>query len=198
MKKIIPFIAFLLIFPCPLAMGGQTLNMGGQSLNMGGKIYKWIDENGVKHFTVEPPPEGATLIETNPEIRPDEGAKDQTKTRKHAKSRAMATKTLEVPENEDIESLAQIAENIGFRLFAGAKLLTQEMSDKGMTDEEITRIFSDKERSNEIQQKARCKVKEDMMQDISKAEAIFLKHPEWAAVKIFSNITYAYIIIFKR
>ena len=36
------------------------------------KIYYWIDENGVKHFSSEPPPAGTPVIEKNEEIPYDE------------------------------------------------------------------------------------------------------------------------------
>jgi len=35
-------------------------------------VYYWIDENGVKHFSTEPPPEGTAVIERSEEIPHDE------------------------------------------------------------------------------------------------------------------------------
>ena len=37
----------------------------------GAQMYHWIDENGVKRFSNEPPPEGAQVIEQSDELRHD-------------------------------------------------------------------------------------------------------------------------------
>ena len=62
MKQLSLIIALLFIFFCFPVMSGQ--------------VYTWIDEHGVKHFTEDPPPEGATVVEKTKEIPYDE-AKDQ-------------------------------------------------------------------------------------------------------------------------
>jgi hypothetical protein len=36
-----------------------------------GEIYEWIDENGVKHFSEEPPPKGAKIVKEIEEIPSD-------------------------------------------------------------------------------------------------------------------------------
>ena len=36
-----------------------------------GEIYSWIDENGVKHFSNEPPPEGVKILNQTKEIKTD-------------------------------------------------------------------------------------------------------------------------------
>jgi hypothetical protein len=41
-----------------------------------GEIYSWIDENGVKHFSNEPPLEGVKILNQTKEIKTDK-AKDQ-------------------------------------------------------------------------------------------------------------------------
>ena len=43
---------------------------------MSEQVYTWIDEHGVKHFTNDPPPEGATVVEKIEELPYDE-AEDQ-------------------------------------------------------------------------------------------------------------------------
>jgi hypothetical protein len=88
MKKFGLIIAFLLIFLCPPAMSEQ--------------VYTWIDESGVKHFTNDPPPEGATLIETTKEIQQDE-AKDQ----KHTKSREQSSNALEPEERASDKEIVE-------------------------------------------------------------------------------------------
>jgi hypothetical protein len=35
------------------------------------EIYSWIDENGVKHFSNEPPPEGVKILNQTKEIKTD-------------------------------------------------------------------------------------------------------------------------------
>jgi hypothetical protein len=52
---------------------------------MSGQVYQWIDENGVKHFTNEPPPEGATIIDKDKEIQYDE-AKDRQRMKQDEQS----------------------------------------------------------------------------------------------------------------
>ena len=39
-----------------------------------GQIYQWIDKNGVRHFTNEPPPPGAKIVNEQAAIPYDEGA----------------------------------------------------------------------------------------------------------------------------
>ncbi len=41
-----------------------------------GEIYEWIDKNGVKHFSEEPPPKGAKIVKEIEEI-PSDNASDQ-------------------------------------------------------------------------------------------------------------------------
>ena len=43
---------------------------------MAGQVYEWIDEKGVKHFTNEPPPPGATIVGQDKEI-PYDAEKDR-------------------------------------------------------------------------------------------------------------------------
>jgi len=35
------------------------------------EIYSWVDENGVKHFSNEPPPEGVKILNQTKEIKTD-------------------------------------------------------------------------------------------------------------------------------
>jgi hypothetical protein len=88
MKKFGLIIAFLLIFLCPPAMSEQ--------------VYTWIDENGAKHFTNDPPPEGATLIEATKEIQQDE-AKD----RKSTQSREQSSNALEQEERANDKEIVE-------------------------------------------------------------------------------------------
>lgn len=37
-----------------------------------GEIYGWVDENGVKHYSNDPPPEGGTVFSQDIEIKTDE------------------------------------------------------------------------------------------------------------------------------
>ncbi|NQT70187.1 MAG: DUF4124 domain-containing protein [Desulfobacteraceae bacterium] len=67
MKQLSLIIALLFIFFCFPVMSEQ--------------VYTWIDEHGVKHFTEDPPPEGATVVEKTEEIPYDE-AKDQKRMEK--------------------------------------------------------------------------------------------------------------------
>jgi hypothetical protein len=100
MKKLSLIIAFLLIFLCPPAMSEQ--------------VHTWLDENGVKHFTNDPPPEGAILVETTKEIPIDE-AKDREPTKSQGQSsnalgqekRASNKEVVEEtpPENDDPEAI---------------------------------------------------------------------------------------------
>jgi len=62
MKQLSLIIALLFIFFCFPVMSEQ--------------VYTWIDEHGVKHFTNDPPPEGATVVEKIEELPYDE-AEDQ-------------------------------------------------------------------------------------------------------------------------
>jgi len=62
MKQLSLIIALLFIFFCFPVMSEQ--------------VYTWIDEYGVKHFSNDPPPEGATVVEKTEELPYDE-AKDQ-------------------------------------------------------------------------------------------------------------------------
>lgn len=52
MKRFLAVFAILLCFVLPA----------------GGDIYTWVDENGVKHFSTEPPPD-ATSVERREEVR---------------------------------------------------------------------------------------------------------------------------------
>jgi hypothetical protein len=53
-------VAFVLIFVCAFC---TLLNAG--------EIYEWIDEDGVKHFSNEPPPPGAKTVKEAEEIGSD-------------------------------------------------------------------------------------------------------------------------------
>jgi hypothetical protein len=44
-----------------------------------GQIYQWIDKNGVRHFTNEPPPPGAKIVDEQTAIPYNEAA-DQKRT----------------------------------------------------------------------------------------------------------------------
>ena len=57
--------AFVLILVCCI-----------YTLPEAGEIYEWIDENGVKHFSEEPPPEGAKMVKEIKKI-PSGNASDQ-------------------------------------------------------------------------------------------------------------------------
>jgi len=56
-------MVFLAVAPCAMA----------------GQVYEWIDEKGVKHFTNEPPPPGATIVGQDKEIPYDEEKDRQRK-----------------------------------------------------------------------------------------------------------------------
>ena len=53
-------VAFVLILVCCI-----------WTLPEAGEIYEWIDENGVKHFSEEPPPKGAKIVKEIEEIPSD-------------------------------------------------------------------------------------------------------------------------------
>ena len=65
MKKLIPLILVSVICLWTSAEAGQ--------------IYQWIDKNGVRHFTNEPPPPGAKIINEQKAI-PYNKAADQKRT----------------------------------------------------------------------------------------------------------------------
>ena len=65
MKKLIPLILVSVICLWTSAEAGQ--------------IYQWIDKNGVRHFTNEPPPPGAKIINEQKAIPYDKAA-DQKRT----------------------------------------------------------------------------------------------------------------------
>jgi hypothetical protein len=52
------------------------------------KVYRYVDEKGVERYSNKPPPEGATLIETEKEIEYDEAAdrEQQERNRKAAEA----------------------------------------------------------------------------------------------------------------
>jgi hypothetical protein len=58
-------VAFVLILVCCI-----------WTLPEAGEIYEWIDENGVKHFSEEPPPKGEKIVKEIEEI-PSDNAPDQ-------------------------------------------------------------------------------------------------------------------------
>jgi len=62
MKSVVMCLIIVLMVAVPCALAGQ--------------VYEWIDENGVKHFTNEPPPPGATIVGQDKEI-PFDAEKDR-------------------------------------------------------------------------------------------------------------------------
>jgi hypothetical protein len=62
MKQVSIIAVLLLVLSCPFTVSGE--------------IYTWIDKNGAKHFTDEPPPPGATVVEKETEI-PYDAERDQ-------------------------------------------------------------------------------------------------------------------------
>lgn len=56
MNKIFQILAIVLLVSCIWA------------LPEAGEIYEWIDENGVKHFSEEPPPKGSKIVKEIKEI----------------------------------------------------------------------------------------------------------------------------------
>ena len=82
-------------------------------------IYTWVDKNGVKHFSNEPPPEGVKVINKSREIPVDE-AKDREREEKD--SQAMneleqqlskenaESKTVEKPTPNDDDQTSKIVE----------------------------------------------------------------------------------------
>lgn len=60
MKRLIPLILVTVLCLFTSAEAGQ--------------IYQWIDKNGVRHFTNEPPPPGAKVVSEQPAIQYNEAA----------------------------------------------------------------------------------------------------------------------------
>jgi hypothetical protein len=63
MKRLVATVICLLLFTGPC---------------LAGQVYQWIDKNGVTHFTNEPPPAGARIVEEGKEI-PYDAAKDKAR-----------------------------------------------------------------------------------------------------------------------
>ncbi|CAB5099894.1 hypothetical protein D3OALGA1CA_1356 [Olavius algarvensis associated proteobacterium Delta 3] len=99
MKNITLSVIIVLIVVVPWAMAGQ--------------VYEWIDENGVKHFTNEPPPPGATVVGQDKEIQydaeKDRQRKDsdeqfiQQQQQEQKKAAASAPKAADAPPAADVE-----------------------------------------------------------------------------------------------
>jgi Domain of unknown function (DUF4124) len=62
MKQVSIIAALLLVLSCPFTASGE--------------MYSWIDENGAKHYSNEPPPPGTTVVEKEKEI-PYDAERDQ-------------------------------------------------------------------------------------------------------------------------
>ncbi len=86
-----------------------------------GEMYSWIDENGVKHYTNEPPLEDATNVEKTEEIPYDE-AKDQKRMErdeqyfnelKQKNRQNDKTMAEEVPQGEEVPNTVIIQEEGG-------------------------------------------------------------------------------------
>jgi Domain of unknown function (DUF4124) len=63
MKRLIPFILFAVFCLCTSLEADE--------------IYQWIDQNGVTHFTNEPPPAGAKIVKQQQAIPYDEAAAEK-------------------------------------------------------------------------------------------------------------------------
>jgi len=61
MKKLIPYILLVSVFCLWTSIEA-------------GQIYEWIDQNGVRHFTNEPPPPGAKIVNEQSAIQSSEAA----------------------------------------------------------------------------------------------------------------------------
>ncbi len=70
-----------------------------------GEIYSWTDENGVKHFSNEPPPEGVKILNQTKEIKTD---KEKDKQREESDKQYM--KKLE-QESQEGDKATQKTEN---------------------------------------------------------------------------------------
>jgi hypothetical protein len=81
-----------------------------------GQIYEWIDENGVKHFTNEPPPPGATVVKEAEEIPytpPQPQALPKSRTESFENSPDMEShEPAEEPRPHDLETLDEPNKNI--------------------------------------------------------------------------------------
>lgn len=80
MKSMLICLVMVGLFFVPCALAGQ--------------VYEWIDENGVKHFTNEPPPPGARIVEQEKEI-PFDAEKDRQ--RKESDKQYLQQKQQEQP-----------------------------------------------------------------------------------------------------
>jgi len=107
MKQLSLIIALLFIFFCFPVMSEQ--------------VYTWIDEYGVKHFSNDPPPEGATVVEKTEELPYDE-AKDQKRMErdeqyfnelKQKNRQNDKTMAEEVPQGEEVPNTVIIQEEGG-------------------------------------------------------------------------------------
>ena len=76
------------------------------------EIYSWIDENGVKHFSTTPPPNGVEAFNKTEEIPHDEATdrqRDQMEKQK-SRQRHLEERRLEAERQKDREKERQKAE----------------------------------------------------------------------------------------
>ena len=72
-------IALILLLVCGFCVSPEA-----------GEVYEWLDKEGVKHFTDEPPPPDATILNEKKEITsPDTVDKNDTKKKSAAPKKAM-------------------------------------------------------------------------------------------------------------
>ena len=111
MKKLIPLIIVLVFCLWTSLEAGQ--------------IYEWIDKNEVKHFTNEPPPPGAKVVNAQKAIPYDKAA-DQNRTQE---DQAAQNQDLEQQESQTVQQAASQQETPGVQ--ADSSVSVSESNDDG-------------------------------------------------------------------
>lgn len=70
------------------------LMLGLWTVSAQADMYYWVDVNGVKHYSNEPPPEGARILEKTPET-PYNAQADETRTEAERRNMNQITRELD-------------------------------------------------------------------------------------------------------
>jgi hypothetical protein len=114
MKKLSYLAALLMFFFLPQLTSAE--------------IYSWIDENGVKHFSNEPPPEGVKILNQTKEIKTD-----KEKDRQREESDKQYMQKLE-QESQASDKAPQKTENTAPESGQSDTVIIQESADGGDYD----------------------------------------------------------------
>lgn len=115
-RKLLGMLAVLLIATTPLQ----------------GQVYEWVDENGVKHYSNTPPPDGVTGLRTYEELQSDVDAQPpgESDTQSSSESEAADEAVTETPEEPPAES-PTVTEPPG----AGEEQSSEEVEGAGGSEE---------------------------------------------------------------